>query len=653
MKRVLLPMVLLAACGEPPTTLAITSIVPLRGTARGGDSVVIEGAGFEATTTVRFGTTPARVESATANRLVVRSPSGAAKPVNISVETNGTTMQFTRPWQWEPLPFSLVDAADVRLTAGVLEGGLATTADADGDNDLDVFQAARHEGVMVLVNDGAGHLVQKALALDAATDGGTVARDVWSVAANDFDGDGVVDLFLGTTGKTRSQLWKGLPSGEYRLLPLPVLFGSGQRVVALDVDRDADLDLLITATAAIESEPPQLVLLTNDGRGAFTDSTRKLAGPGLAATGVTAADFDGDGDDDLFVSMARESNRLFLGDGRGSFQLAAPDALPHDAEPQANVAAIGDLNEDGFVDLFVPTARQDKVFINDGTTHFADLTEAFLSPEVAPGDSAQLVDFDLDGHLDAVVVDRPGRLRILRNDGRGRLFDYSADVPGNDAVSSTAGVTLGDFDRDGVTELFVSRAQLARPSLFVNVLQSDVDSDGDRFPDRFDVCASIDRKTQADRAPFGCDASAECLARTGCELKAFESSAYLVCPMRVAWQTAQTLCTSLGGALAQLSSARENDAVRVGLMTPAWFALTDAETEGAWRQGGAVTSWFNWGPMQPDNSNNEDCATVGADGRWNDLPCAATAAVLCEAPRVVVERSPACVVSVVSDGGVR
>lgn len=649
MKRTLLPMLLLAACSAPPESLSITSVSPLRGSARGGETVFIDGTGFDDATTVRFGTLPARVRAVTATRLEVLSPTGAASAVQVEVASNGMRMHFTQPWTWEPLAFSLVDAADVRLTAGVVEGGLAATADYEGDGDPDVFQAARGEGVFVMVNDGAGALKQKALGLDATgTDGGSVVRDVWSVAANDFDGDGVVDLFLGTAGKTRSQLWKGNQTGGFSLAPLPALVGSGQRVLVLDVEPDGDLDLLLTATASNETDAPQVVMLTNDGHGVFTDNTQKLAGPRLASTGITAGDFDGDGDVDLFFAMAHESNRLFLGDGRGAFQLAAPDALPHDVDPQASLATLGDLNEDGFPDLFVPTATQDQVLINDGTAHFADLTEAYLSPEVAPGDSAQLVDFDLDGHLDVVVVDRPGRLRFLRNDGTGRLFDYSADVPGNDVAPSTAGVTLGDFDRDGLVELFVSRSQLARPSLFVNVLAGDVDSDGDTFPDRFDVCRALNSKLHASRAPFGCDSAADCLAKTGCELKAFGASAYLSCPMRVDWATAHTTCSSLGGSLAQITGADENNAVRSAAAV--WIELTDAETEGTWKIGGATATWFNWAPMQPDNSNNEDCGSLAVDGKWNDLPCSGMAAVLCEAPRVITDALISCEVA---DGGVR
>jgi hypothetical protein len=113
------------------------------------------------------------------------------------------------------------------------------------------------------------------------------------------------------------------------------------------------------------------------------------------------------------------------------------------------------------------------------------------------------------------------------------------------------------------------------------------------------------------------------------------------------WQTAKTTCTSLGGSLAQITSAAENDAVRAA--APVWIDLTDAETEGTWKTGSVTASWFNWAPMQPDNANNEDCASLAPDGGWNDLPCTALTAVLCEAPRVRTDPLGSCEAA---DGGV-
>ena len=632
----------LVAC-EPPkvTPLELTGIAPTQGTARGGQRLTITGAGFDKSSTVIVGGRPGRVTKQTETELTVVTPSGIAGLATVEVTAGESKQRFDGGYTYERLPFLLVDATEVKLEAGPLEGALSTAADYEGDGDEDLFQAARREGVSVLVNDGE-KLTQRLIdvpgtLLDGGVDGGTVARsDVYSVAAGDFDGDGVVDLFLGTAGKTRSQLLFGNEGGGFSeaASKFPAVYGSNQRATVLDSDGDGDLDLIVTASALDATDAPVVMLFTNDGRGRFVDASSKLAGPKLAATGVSVADFDGDGDADLFFSMTNETCRLFLGDGSGVFQLAAPDALPVDSSPKAGVAAVGDLDHDGTLDLYVPTETQDQVWLNDGTAHFANLTEAHLSPEVQPADSAQFVDVDLDGHLDVVVVERAGRMRFLRNDGMGRLFDYSPDIVGNDNATRTVDALVVDLEKDGVPELFASRSGVARPALFVTTLDIE-DADEDGWFDSLDVCVEAPANVQAHRAPFGCRSSAECQAKLGCDLKVWGDSAYLSCAGPVTWPAAKTFCEKQGALLAEIDSAQESVALASGLAAPAWFALDDSDTEGLWKANGATPGWFNWAPMQPDNAGaaGEDCGQLLADGKWNDAPCTSTARVLCETSR--------------------
>lgn len=642
MKLIRCLALVLTACGtgaEGP--LSVTQLSPSRGSARGGQVVTLEGTGFGPAATVRVGGTAARVKEVTDTKLTLVMPTGIAGPASVEVAVGDRRAVLDGGFSYERLTFSLVDAADQRLAAWPLEGAGLATADYQADGDLDVFQAARGEGVELMINDGLGGF-QTHLTIGAPTpDAGPV--DVWSVTAADFNGDGQLDLFLGATGAKRTRLLLGTSAGQFSPAPdaLPPLFGTAQVATPIDLEPDGDLDLLVTGSASVESGAPVVMVLVNDGHGSFRDASERLAGGALAATGITVGDFDHDGDADLFFSMDAESCRLFLSDGHGAFQRAAGDALPHDLAPHAGQAAVGDLNDDGFLDLFVPTSTQDKVFINDGTAHFADLTEAFLGPESSVGVAARLVDLDLDGHLDVVVVERPGRVRLLRNDGEGRLFDYSAEAVGNDAQLRVADVAIADFDLDGVPEVFVSHAGQSRAALFVLTLDAP-DSDGDRWPDRYDACPSRPTPSRP-RLPFGC-ASGSCAAQSGCELKTFGSSAYLVCMGPSTWEQAKTRCAASGGQLLQIAGPAENDFVHGTLSAAAWLGATDRAVEGTWE--GAT--WFNWGPGQPDNSNDEDCASVQASGAWNDLPCGGQALTVCETARETPVDPGACLIA---DGG--
>ncbi len=625
------------ACDPVATTpLEVHDVTPLKGSARGGQRLTVTGVGFDKSSTVRIGGKAARVLDFGTEKLTVIAPAGVAGLAQIEVTAGEAKQQFDGGFTYERLKFVMVDATEVRLEAGPLEGALTASGDYEGDGDEDIFQAARGEGVAIFVNDGQ-KLQQRFIHIPREDGGVSLGNDAYAVAPADFDGDGVLDLFVGATGKTPSLLLKGTAGGGFsdKSASLPVLFGSSQRPLALDTDGDGDLDLIVTGSAKNTTDAPVTMLLINDGMGRFTDGSSKLAGPKLAATAVSAGDFDGDGDTDLFFSMTNESCRLFLSDGQGVFQLAAPDALPVDSQPRAGLAAVGDLDHDGTLDLYVPTETQDQVWLNDGTAHFANLTEAHLSPEVQAADAARFVDLDLDGHLDVVVVERQGRLRFLRNDGVGRLFDYSPDIVGNDDATRTSDALVLDVEGDGVSELFSSRSGVARPALFVLPADGEPDTDKDGWVDSLDACEDVAATKQTHRAPFGCRSSAECQTKTGCELKVWGDSAYLSCNALVTFEAAKTFCGKHGAQLAEISSPVENAALTAGLPGASWFALDDIATEGMWRANGAPVEWFNWGAMQPDNAGaaGEDCGSLLPDGKWNDLPCANTARTLCETAR--------------------
>ncbi len=246
-----------------------------------------------------------------------------------------------------------------------------------------------------------------------------------------------------------------------------------------------------------------------------------------------------------------------------------------------------------------------------------------------------LADLDLDGHLDAVVVERPGRLRLYRNDGTGRLFDYSGEIAGNSADLRTADVAVGDLDGDGDDDIFVSHEDFSRTALLVSWSPlPDDDQDGDGVPDSVDSCPSAANPGQEnlDSLPFRCSSAAMCKAETGCDLRASSGSAYLVCrTATLSWAEAVAACKARGAEIVTISSAEEN-AYLTGLgVENTWIGFTDAEAEGeyVWASG-VKTGYLNWAMGQPDDAGaNEDCAQLLADGTWNDNTCAAKLGYIC------------------------
>jgi hypothetical protein len=233
----------------------------------------------------------------------------------------------------------------------------------------------------------------------------------------DFDGDGDLDMFVpGSVPEYGVDSAYYLNNGdgifaEQDLVEVGLPVGmASEDAVAEDFDRDGDVDLYI-----VGSSPGAYAL--NNGDGTFTQQNLAEAGLEMRPDqvpvqklAVIAADFDQDGDLDVFVDMGffePTDDFYALNDGDGTFTLVdlAEAGIPSGGDGKYGTAA--DLNGDGAPDLFVGHLDAEASYLlndGDGTFTLQQLAAAGLA-EVGAGSHSVPADFDLDGDLDLFLAD--------------------------------------------------------------------------------------------------------------------------------------------------------------------------------------------------------------------------------------------------------
>ena len=217
--------------------------------------------------------------------------------------------------------------------------------DLDRDGDLDIYFGCIGVDV-VLRNMGNMTFVP---IVGAVTDN----LPTKSVALGDVDFDGDLDAVLVGWSGTPQRVLLNNGNGVFTALPgaLPNHLDDSQHVLLADIDRDADLDIIVANDGG--ATPQQNRCYRNNGFGVFSESGVDLP-PGNGRTiSLTAADFDGDGDLDLietqFVSPV--PTRLLENDGLGHFTVVG-NGLP-EVRAVAHEFAAADFDRDGDLDAFL------------------------------------------------------------------------------------------------------------------------------------------------------------------------------------------------------------------------------------------------------------------------------------------------------------
>jgi hypothetical protein len=234
----------------------------------------------------------------------------------------------------------------------------------------------------------------------------------------------------------------------------------GPAIATADVDGDGDVDLFLGGSRGHSGR-----LFLNDGRGAFQHAPANFAESIVMSETAAAAflDADGDKDQDLYVATGSVEQRpgdpayrdaLFLNDGRGKFARAPSDALPPLTD-SGSVVAAADFDQDGDVDLFVgsrsvpgayPTAPENRLLVNN-RGKFGDATPDALRTSGMVTDACW-ADIDGDGWLDLLVTTDWGPVRLFKN-RKGQLVETTEQAGLGGRTGWWLAIAPGDLDADG------------------------------------------------------------------------------------------------------------------------------------------------------------------------------------------------------------
>ena len=322
-----------------------------------------------------------------------------------------------------------------------------TFIDYDDDGDIDIYVVTEYHGVgqgnRLFENQGNRMFIDVAELRGVDNDNALGRGASWG----DYDNDGDMDLAISNLPPT---------------------------------DRSTHIPTTLYKNLLKETGEPNFQNVTREAQlfRKGNDNDRKIGGIGNTGAGIAWADYDNDGDLDLYWKSADfdVENAFFRNNGDGTFtdvtEETGTGVLEFVLEANSQGApSWTDVNHDGYVDLLVTNEGDKKIlFLNDQQGSFKNITTSFRPPSgvvfLNPGNAngACIGDIDNDGDMDVFLPtsDQANRLYIslLKDTGQLSYKDITL-TSGVSHKSGARGCAMGDFDNDGLIDIYVNNGGLA------------------------------------------------------------------------------------------------------------------------------------------------------------------------------------------------
>jgi tetratricopeptide (TPR) repeat protein len=232
-----------------------------------------------------------------------------------------------------------------------------------------------------------------------------------------------------------------------------------------DYDGDGDIDLYAGSYNSESSSYKHYLFRNNMGR--FMDVSDEV---GINHSGKESsavfADYDNDGFLDLYI-VKENGDVLYRNNGDGSFEDVTSKANAG-SKKGGNSVLIFDLDHDGDLDIYETRSSSNLLFQNNSDGTFKEKSgKVDLSGGDVSGDNAAFGDFDEDGDIDFIIVNKVGSNILYSNERQG-LFKNSAEDCGLKSEGGASSITVGDYNNDGFLDLFIGYVEGAKSQLMLN-----------------------------------------------------------------------------------------------------------------------------------------------------------------------------------------